>query len=279
MKKNSVIVLLVFFLLVVMGGVYFQFFAKELDANADNSPIKSQKVRLQKKVLMDKSLSLAAGIAYDQYHDRFFVSTDLPHTLFPKQEAQVFMLDKNLQKIQAPFALKTAGDLEGIAVIDKTTLKVLSDTGELFTVSVGQDNSMTVVATNSVFSDKAPHKLSSLAFDGKYLYSAEKEGEKIFYKLSLDGELIKQFKLKDFPAEKEFTVAGMTLRGGFLYVLSEAYSTLFKVDLSDETIVTSAGIQQMNECAGITTDETLFYCVGDAESYIPEQNFFVFEME
>ena len=80
-------------LFVIIGILYMQFFTKEVDADANKSPIKSEKVNLQKEISMDKELALAAEFAYDKYNDRFFVSTDTPHKLFAKKEAKIFIIE------------------------------------------------------------------------------------------------------------------------------------------------------------------------------------------
>jgi len=277
--KKVIGVISIILILLIIGIIYVQFFSKELDANSHNSPIESEKITLQDKLLMNEKLTLSAGFAYDRYNDRFFISTDTPHSIFVKKEAQIFILDKSLKNIISSTVMQTEGDLEGMVVIDKNTLKILSDSGELFTILVNEDNSMEVVSSKQIFTDNKKHKPGSLTFDGKNLITAEKEGRKIFYKLSLDGEILEQFKLKDFPNETEFTISGMTSSNGYVYVLSEAYSTIFKIYIEKKIIEKSYEIQEMNECSGITSDGELFYCVGDGESYIPEQNFYIFKIK
>jgi hypothetical protein len=52
-----------------------------------------------------------------------------------------------------------------MVIINKNTLKIISDSGELFTILVNEDNSINVLWSKMIFTDNKNHKPWSLAFD------------------------------------------------------------------------------------------------------------------
>ncbi|MCP4538717.1 MAG: hypothetical protein GY832_16405 [Chloroflexi bacterium] len=132
------------------------------------------------------------------------------------------------------------------------------------------------------------HKLGSLAYDrdNEILYTAEKEGTKTIYQISRTGELIDSFELtaKNFTAEREFdmatdyTISGMSYSDQHLYILSEAYSTVFVFSLESDQIVRVYGVTGIHESAGITLKEDVACLVGDFESYLPPAQFYLVDM-
>lgn len=276
-KKIICVLFLIIFIAAIFSYWWF-FYKKELDSNAENVPIQTEKINLENKIPLLQKLKLNAGFSYDKNNERFFVSTDTPHSLFRGKEAKIFILSKNLKKIKSEITIESKQDFEGIVVIDEKTVKVISDAGELYTISV-DSNEMKVIESKNIFNGNKNHKIGSLAFDGKYLYTAEKEGKKIFYKISLDGEILDEFEISNFQSPDLFTIAGMTFVDDNLYILSEAYSTIFKIDLEEKKLSESYSVLEMDECSGLTSDGALFYTVGDYEKYISNQYFYVFEIK
>lgn len=133
--------------------------------------------------------------------------------------------------------------------------------------------------------------LGSAAYDAQnqHIYTANKKGEKVIYKLDRQGNLIEQFPLdlaeqitanRAFDLTNDYTIAGMTYRDGQLYLFSEAYSTIFKLDVASKDVTELFGVQDMLESSGITAkDDNTFYVIGDSEFYLPRPPIYLVRLD
>jgi uncharacterized protein YjiK len=224
---------------------------------------------------------LAADIAYDDVNDRFFITTDQPHSFIESSKAYFFVLNHQLDTIEFEIEMQADGDLEGVAAMDGNTAVVVSEPGTLIYLVDEGDDQFIVEKSVSIFNDGKSHKLGSLAYDNdqQHLYTAEKEGEKTIYKLDADGNLLESFELEPadhIPASRayslasDYTIAGMTYADGYLYIFSEAYSTIFKFNIETRKIEEVFGVDQLPESSGITLKQNDFYIIGDLENYLPK---------
>jgi uncharacterized protein YjiK len=260
--------------------IYLRYFQIEVDSIARNGSLKSKIISLNRQLPLLEEIQLAAGITYDVDNDRFFISTDEPHTLIPEHNAYVYVLNGNLDKITATIKLKTDGDLEGITFIGNNTVVVASEAGVLIYLRDEGGNNFVEQKRISIFNDRQSHKLGSLTYDAdnQHLYTAEKENKKIIYKLSRDGNLIDSFELvlgehikekRAFSLDDDYTIAGMAYTEGSLYLFSEAFATIFKLGIKIRKVEEVIGVDQLPEAAGITIKGNQFYFVGDFEDYLP----------
>ncbi|MGB1251466.1 MAG: hypothetical protein ACPG8W_12675 [Candidatus Promineifilaceae bacterium] len=274
---------------ILLGGGYFiygSFFQREVDSMARNAPIESTIISINKRQPMPVAVGLAAGIAYDSDNDLFFISTDQPQTLRNIPEAQVHVLNSDLDTVEATTLLTTDGDLEGIAYIGNSTAVAISEIGTLIYLQYDGAGGLVEQRRVTALDDTATHKLGSLAADpvGEHLYSAEKEGTKTIYQFDYAGNLLNSFELtipdsfassRAYSLDTDYTIAGMTYADGFLYIFSEAYSTIFKFDLASQQVTEVIGVESLPEVAGITAKGGELVFVGDFESYLPTPVFHI----
>ena len=280
MKKFLIIGTVLCVLLVII--VYFVFFTKEVDDIAENGPIQSENIPILDQTPLFENM-LAAGISWDYDNDRFFISTDQPHGLFTDKIASFYVVDNSLDKILYKMDLGTDGDLEGISYIGHGEVAIISEVGTVYYLKEN-DNEWKVTKRISIFDGDGKHKLSSLAYDPlkKQLYTAEKEGKKIIYQISRNGNLISSFEFnvgdaianREFDISKDYTIAGMTYGNRHLYIFSEAYSTIFKYNPETRHLVKVFGVKGIHESSGITLKNGVAYLVGDFEEYLPAPNFY-----
>ncbi len=280
MKKYLIIGAVLVVIVVVVA--YFMFFTKEVDDIAENGPIKSEIIPKIDQIPLFEDM-LAAGISWDYDKDRFFISTDQPHGLFTEKIASFFVVTNTLDKISYKKDLDTDGDLEGIAYIGNNEVAIISEIGTVYYLKE-IDNEWEETRRVSLFKEDGQHKLSSLAYDpiNGQLYSAEKEGKKIIYQISRNGDLINSFEFnvgdvaakREFDIYKDYTIAGMTYGNRHLYIFSEAYSTIFKYNPETKHLATVYGVSGIHESSGITIKNGVAYLVGDFEDYLPAPNFY-----
>jgi len=282
MKKIFIVELLLIAISVIVGCIIF--FAKEVDDVAENGPIQSEIVSVINTVPLFEGV-LAAGISWDYEQDRFFISTDMPHSLFTKNIASFYVVNAALNQIEYKKELKVDGDLEGIAYIGNAEVAIISELGTIYYLKE-HDGEWHETHKVSLFDGGERHKLGSLAYDArnKLLYSAEKEGEKIVYQISRSGELLERFAFdigtieakREFDIDKDYTIAGMAYsnQNQHLYLFSEAYSTIFKYHPETRQLSAVFGVNNIHESAGITLKRGEAYLVGDFESYLPPPNIY-----
>ncbi|MEM7034679.1 MAG: hypothetical protein AAF629_34385, partial [Chloroflexota bacterium] len=252
---------------------YMLFFQREVDSVSQNGPLTAEIISINQRLPLMDDVQLAAGIAYDTNNDRFFISTDQPHGLLTSNEAHFFVLNQHLDKIEFAMSIQADGDLEGVTVLDAHTAIVISELGTLIYLVDEGDNDFSVNKSVLIFEDGLSHKLGSLAYDydRQHIYTAEKEDEKVLYKLDQDGNLLESITLQlsdqvfpnnDASLDTDYTIAGMTYSAGFLYLFSEAYSTIFKFNVETQRIEDVFGVDQLPEVAGITLKGNDFYLIG-----------------
>lgn len=266
----------------LLGGcslAYMVFFQREVDSVAQNGPLEAQLLNLDKNLPLLEQIELPAGIAHDSEQDRFFVTTDQPHSLIPQDEVHFYVLNSQLDTIEFQLSLKTDGDLEGVTHIGEGVAVAVSEPGTLIYLKNEGEHHFAEQKRVAIFDD-SDHKLASLAYDSErhHLYTAEKEGPKFIHKMDREGKLLESFPLeladhlhskRDFSLDDDYTIAGMTYAEGHLYMFSEAYSTIFKFSVETQKIESIIGINQLPEVSGITVKQKQLYFVGDYESYLP----------
>ncbi len=281
MKKYLIIGTVLVVLIAVLG--YFIFLGKEVDDIAENGPIQSEIISKIDQIPLFEGM-LAASISWDYDKDRFFISTDQPHGLFTDKIASFYVVNSSLDKIVYKMDLNTDGDLEGIAYIGDSEVAIISEVGTVYYLKEN-DNEWKETHKVSIFNGDGKHKLSSLAYDpvNERLYSAEKEGKKIIYQISRNGNLMNSFEFnvgnveakREFDINKDYTIAGMAYGNQHLYIFSEAYSTIFKYSPETKRLAAVYGIKDIHESAGITLKDGVAYLVGDFEDYLPAPNFYI----
>ncbi len=269
-------------IVVISLGLFYTLTKKELDDRAVNGPFISEIIQ---KTNETKQLTdiLAAGISWDYDNDRFFVSTDQPHELFSNGIASFYIFNKSFEKVLYSMDLKTDGDLEGITYIGNNELAIISEIGTLYFLKE-KNKQWELTKTISLPKGDTQYKLASLAYDSKnkYLYTAQKEGKKIMYKMDRDGKILDSFTLKvqnntdneKLSIDDDYTISGMTFNKGHLYVFSEAYSTIFKYNPNTKHVDNIYGVSNIHESSGITIKKGNMYLVGDFESYLPKPSFY-----
>jgi len=280
MKKYLIIGIVLLVSILIIG--YFIITQKEVDDIAENGPIQSEIIPILEQIPLFENV-LAAGISWDYDNDRFFISTDQPHGLFTEKIATFIVANASLNEVLTKKEIPTDGDLEGIAYIGNNEVAIMSEAGTIYYLKE-KDNEWIETNKVSIFDGKGSHKLSSFAYDSvnERLYSAEKEGRKIIYQISRNGNLLNSFDFnvgditakREFDINKDYTIAGMAYDEQHLYILSEAYSTIFKYNPDTKQVIRVYGVNSMHESAGITIKEGVAYLVGDFESYLPAPNFY-----
>jgi len=277
MKKNILLGIIFISML-----TFYMLTKKELDDKAVNGPFISKIIQKtnETKQIVD---ILAAGISWDWDNNRFFVSTDQPHELFHNGTASFYIFNESFEKVLYKMDLKTDGDLEGITYLGNNEIAIISEVGTLYFLKE-KNKQWELTKTISLPRRNHPYKVSSLAYDSqnKYLYTAQKEGEKIVYLMNRDGKLLDSFNLevqentpnKTASIDDDYTISGMTYNEDYLYIFSEAYSTIFKFNPNTKQVDNIYGIENIHESSGITIKKGNIYLVGDFESYLPSPSFY-----
>jgi len=262
--------------------VFYALTKKEVDDKAVNGPYVSEIIQKTNEIKQPVDM-LYAGISWDYDKDRFFVSTDQPHELFSSGIASFYIFNKTLDTVLFKMDLETNGDLEGISYIGNNEIAIISEAGTLYFLKE-QNKQWKLTNTISLPAENGPYKLASLAYDSKnkHLYTAQKEGKKIIYKMDREGKLLKHFTLEvknnrtnaKASIESDYTISGMTFNKEHLYIFSEAYSTIFKFNPKTKHVDNIYGVENIHESAGITIKKGSIYLVGDFESYLPKPSFY-----
>lgn len=266
-------------LLVVTSAIYYLFFKVEVDSVAQNAPLNSKLVSVEQKIDLIEGINAPSGIAYDEQHERFLVITDDYH---------FFVLNTELNEILFQHKFQDRIEKEGITYLGDHQAVILAENGTLVFMEDSGDNNW---RERERVSFTPSGMLGSAAYDSvnQHIYTANKRGEKLIYKLDREGNLIERFPLhiaepitanRAYDLTNDYTIAGMTYRDGQLYLFSEAYSTVFQLDVGSQEVTEVFGVQNMLESAGITAkDEHTFYVIGDAEYYLPRPPIYVVKLK
>ena len=266
-------------LLIVVVAIYYFFFKPEVDSVAQNGPLNAQIVTIEQKIELLSEINAPSGLAYDDEHERFLLITDDFH---------FFVLNAGLNEVLFESRFQDGLEKEGITYLGDHQAVILAEDGTLvFMADRGNNN--WVEQNRSSFTPSGT--LGSAAYDAQnqHIYTANKTGEKFIYTLDRQGNLIEQFPLRlaehitanrAYNLTNDYTIAGMTYHNGQLYLFSEAYSTIFKLDIASKEVTEVFGVQNMLESSGITAkDEHTFYIIGDAELYLPRPSIYVVRLE
>jgi uncharacterized protein YjiK len=277
MKKNTqttkfVATSLLIALLMVAGGLYYLFLMPEVDSVAQNAPLDSKIVSIEQQIELESQITAPSGIAYDYDHQQFLVITD---------NSEFFVLKEDLSEVRFKSTLQDRLEKEGITYIGDNQAVLLSEDGTVLFMQESEEHKWVESRRQAKhFAPSGP--LGSAAYDrvNQHIYTANKRGEKVIYQLDREGKLIDSFPLRlsdqltaqqAYDLTTDYTVAGMTYSDGYLYLLSEAYSTIFKLNVETREVDELFGVNEMLESAGITAkDQHTFYVIGDAEAYLPK---------
>lgn len=250
-------------------------FGNSEDSNVHNSPLTLPIKQVQRTLDKPAASNLGAGFAYNRWRDEFVVSTDQPHRLFSGGKASIWLFDSNIKPLGDPLSFKTDGDLEGVTVIDENRIAAISELGTIYLLRRNQ-NGLVLEDTKPGLTSKV-RAVSSLAYDpsNSLFYTAEKIGTKQIYTFDHNGNLLHSFELTfsgsgleadNVSLANDFNIAGLQFHDGYLYAFSEVFSSVFKIDLSNEQITQAFGIEQLPECAGLAIRGDDLYLLGDFES-------------
>jgi uncharacterized protein YjiK len=270
--------------IVSIGGYLIFGSTKELDDVAAHAPYKSKLVLPQKRIRMPENY-LASGITFDWDSNQYVMLSDHPHTLFSEKISTLKVVDESMKKVVQTAPVPSDSDIEGVAYVGSGVINAISESGMLYVVAKSQGD-WALKETKQGLSGIAK-KVSSLAFDtdNRHLYTAEKEGEKILYKLDLEGKIMDSVILtlpegsQNASLHRDFTISGLAYDDGKVLIISEAYSTIFVYSLADNKIVHSIGLNKTHEVSGITINANKIITLGDFEDYLPEPVFSQFEKQ
>lgn len=262
-------------LLIVTGAIYYLFLKPEVDSVAQNAPLNSKTVMIEQEIELLSEINAPSGIAYDDEHERFLLITDDFH---------FFVLNAGLNEVLFESRFQDGLEKEGITYLGDHQAVILAEDGTLVFMADRGDNNW-VEQKRTSFTPSGT--LGSAAYDAlnQHIYTANKTGQKLIYKLDRQGNLIEHFPLhlaeqitanRAFDLTIDYTIAGMTYHNGHLYLFSEAYSTIFKLDVVSKDVTELFGVQDMLESSGITAkDKHTFYVIGDAELYLPRPSIYL----
>ncbi|MGF1765162.1 hypothetical protein [Aliivibrio kagoshimensis] len=256
-------------------GAYSLLTGKEVNDISTDSPHSSIQLASSSTYLMVKDY-LASSMAYNQDTREFLMTSDHPHTLFAEPISTLMVLADDLVTVKQTLDIPSDSDLEGLAYVGNNMAIAISEKGTIYRLKNDGEKWSLLDSKKGLIGQVT--KVASLATDveADKLYTAEKEGKKNLYIMDMQGQLERTIELKfDNPAgayslESDFTIAGLTYHNGYLYMLSEAYSTVFKFDLKTEKIIQAYGLSDSHEMGGLTFRDGHFVTAGDAESYLPD---------
>lgn len=219
---------------------------------------------------------LASSMAYNFDSKEFLMTSDHPHELFADPISTLMVLADDLITVKQTLDIPSDSDLEGLAYVGDDLAIAISEKGTIYRLQ-REDAGWSLLDSKKGLAGKVT-KVASLAAnldDGK-LYSAEKEGSKNLYVMDMQGQLERTIKLSidnpkgDYSLDDDYTISGLAFQGNDLYILSEAYSTIFKFDIRSEKIVAAYGLKNTHEVGGLTIRGGSFVTAGDVESYLPD---------
>ncbi|BBM88569.1 hypothetical protein COTS27_00250 [Spirochaetota bacterium] len=175
-------------------------------------------------------------------------------------------------------------DMEGLTFLSAREVLVINEVGNFLFFDVSEDNTLSERANSrlEVPNLKKDQKFSSAAFDGTLIYTANKEGAKDIYVYDKTATPVKNNPIRTLtlaPSIKkelkpgrdldEYTISGMFYYNDSLFIMSEAYSTVFIANPNTAVITGVIAIENADEISGMAIKKNRLYLIGDAEDYIP----------
>lgn len=268
---------------VVLAGVaYFLLMGerivseRELIALHELSPVKGTTLTPTQTWPLPKEAALGSGFTYAPDLNRFYISTDQPHTLKSlfQGRATLVELDHNFNILKTT-TIKTGNDLEGCAYIGNGIVYAVDEDAVLYAFNVNNNLELTHTIDLSKRT-QGKTRIGSLAYHDGNLYFFDKDTpRKNGYVYNLESDTITSYVI-DIP--QSFTIAGAVFIKDTLYLFSEAYSTAFPVtpnhmEINLENVL---GFANVEECSGIAVQGDNIYLLGDYEDYIPHQKLYRF---
>jgi len=257
---------------------------KEVNDVAKDGPYASPLIQSNGTVLMPENY-LASGITYDWDSKEYVMLSDHPHVLNADKISTLMVVDETMKNVVYSTGIPSDSDIEGVGYKGDGVIYSISESGMIYVLdkeSKGWAFRETLPGINGIAT-----KVSSLAIDtdSGLMYTAEKEGKKNLYVMNSSGELIETITLvlpqNEFNAsiDSDYTISGMAYKSGKLIILSEAYSTVFFYDIAKKRIVSSVGLDDTHEAAGIAINGNKLVTVGDQEDYLPAPVFSEFNIK
>ena len=259
--------------------LYRLFNYERIETDPRSGPIPAKLLQPTMILAIPEEIRAPSGISYQPDLAKFAVVTD---------DNELFLLNHSLDEISFRTDIEFEAEVEGVVFLDDSRLALISEQGDLlFFDRTGQE--WVPGQTQLRAWDKASwsHVFGSAAYDGqaRELITGVKVGVNELYRLGLDGSLSKtisavpdsQLLISAPSALGRYTIVGLVASGSALYLLSEQYSTVLRLQAG--TIDRAWGLQGVGELSGITIKDGLFYVLGDFEENQPKPPVYVFSLE
>jgi hypothetical protein len=259
--------------------LYRLFNYERIETDPRSAPISAKLVDPIMILTIPAEIRAPSGISYQPDLAQFAVVTD---------DNELFLLDESFQNILFRTLIDFPAEVEGVVFLDDSRLALISEQGDLLFFD-RSDQQWVLGQTRFRDWDKTSwsHVFGSAAYDtqARQLITGVKVGSNELYRLSLDGSLsetispVPDSQLRvSAPSELDrYTIVGLVASGGALYLLSEQYSTVLRLQAG---VITGAwGLQSVGELSGITIKDGFFYVLGDFEEDQPKPPIYVFSLE
>jgi uncharacterized protein YjiK len=244
----------------------------EVDPDPANSPIENMSMIKGKSVPLTQAVADPAGIVFLPDSETYLVSTDGRELI--ELSADFLTVLSAITLPASPFGI---GDTEGVTYLGNGKAAVIGETGVVLLMS-RDGKGWKETERFPITGFKAGSQLGSATYDPatQTLYTAQKKGEKILYKININDRTVEVFSMtlssdvqeRSGRKWQELTIAGLQFHKGRLYGISEAFSSLLVID-PNGSVDTVLGLTGINESSGITVKDGVLTLVGDAEGYLP----------
>lgn len=283
MTKKSKNIKITFFISIIMLGIFiflFLYYSREVDTNYNKGALELSGITIMEKIKLPDGIRKPSDISYSPEDDVYAIVSDNLEIFIVDGEFSAILHKIKIEKNKMDIKIKK-GDVEGITFINANKLLAMSEMGVfLFFERDLKERGWKETKRYRIQNFTPTYDIASIAFDDleKMVYIAYKRDKKAFFKVDLDGKIVEQWDLqlsdsmrvKNSRNLKKYTISGLVLNDGYLYALSEAYSTVLKIDPESHLLIDAVGIYELPEAAGITIKDGELIIVGDYEPYLPE---------
>lgn len=258
---------------VAVAGFIIWDYLPEVDSDPSNAPVEIISMVSASAVPFTPVVANPAGIAFMPDSGTYLVSTD--DRVIAEVQADFSTVLSSITLANNPHSI---GDTEGVTYLGNGKAAAVGENGVIVLL---ERNGAVWEETERfpITGFKNGTQLGSAAYDPATdtIYSAQKKGDKILYKIDLNSRtaaaapmrLGSAIKERSDRSWQEFTIAGMHFHNGRLYAISEAFSSLLVVS-ADGIVEDVIGLRGINESSGITLRNGVLTLIGDAESYMPD---------
>lgn len=244
----------------------------EVDPDPANSPIANMPMVNGSSVPLTQAVANPAGIVFLPDSETYLVSTDGRE--FIELSADFGTVISAMKLPSNPYAI---GDTEGVTYLGNDQAAVVGEAG-VVVLMTRNDKGWVETERFPISGFKTGKQLGSASYDPatRTLYTAQKKGEKVLYKINLNDRsvdivsmvLVASVKERSKRKWQELTIAGLQFHDGRLYGISEAFSSLLVIN-TDGSVEAVKGLIGINESSGITVRNDILTLIGDAEGYLP----------